>query len=117
MIDEPSAAAMAQPSTATRMVASRDWACANVTIAVAILVVLAGAACAWEARPYSIRPVSSSTTATSDALTGGGAIGTWRCGPGTASGTELSPSSSDEAIHGGGPLGATSGPATQARPA
>src|SRR3981081_739981 len=101
MTDEPSAAAMAHPSTATRTVASRDWACSNVTIAVAILVVLAGAAWAWGARPYSIRPVASSTTAISGAVTGGGAMGTWRRGPGTASGTALSPSSSDEALHGG----------------
>src|SRR5207253_327919 len=113
MVDEPSAAAMAGPSTVTRTVVSRDGACSNVTIAVATLVVLAGAACAWAARPKSNSPVSSSTTATSGAVTGGGAMASWRCGPGRASGTALSPSSSDEVIQGGGPLGATSVLATQ----
>jgi hypothetical protein len=62
-----------------------DWTCSSVTIAVAILVVLAGASRACAAWPYSSRPLASSTTATSGADTLGGASGLTRRGRGAVS--------------------------------
>src|SRR5205807_433255 len=116
MMEEPSAAAMAKPSTLTRTTVSSDWTCSSVTMAVAILVVLAGASRACGAWPYSSNPLASSTTATSGALTLGGASGVTRRKPPTSGGTAWSPSSSEETIQGGGPLGATSWAAIQASP-